>query len=560
MLDYLHVKNLALIEETEVSFYPGLNILTGETGAGKSLLLGSVNLALGAKAGADIIRSGAEFALVELSFSVHHPKVRQALAELDIYPEDGEVLISRKIMRNRSISRINGENVTVALLKKAAGLLLDIHGQHEHQSLLYPARQLDILDEYAGESLAGPLQETREAYRSFTALEKELAGYTLSESDREREKSFLQFEMDEIENAGLYEGEEEELEAAYRRMNHARSIAEALGTVHALTGYEDGAGDRVGRALQELSGVLAFDDSLKDLYDSLADAEGMLSEVNRQASDYLENFSFSEEDFRNTENRLDEIRRLMTRYGSTVGKIFESLEERKARMAFLENYEEQLAGLNRKKGEAEDRLKKASADLSRVRKAAAKRLSAGIAAQLAELNFNRVAFDIAFSEKESYSPSGTDGVEFLISTNPGEDMRPLAKVASGGELSRIMLAIKTLLAEEDETEALIFDEIDSGISGRTAQMVSEKMAAIGRNHQVICITHLAQIAAMADTHFLIEKKVENDRTVTDITVLDGEQSVEELARILGGAKITDAVRKSAEEMKKLALDVKKSIG
>ena len=558
MLEYLHVKNLALIEETEVTFYPGLNILTGETGAGKSLLLGGVNLALGAKASPDSIRQGAESALVELVFSVHHPSVCDALAEMDIYPEDGEVIISRKIMKNKSVSRINGENVSVSLLKKAAGLLLDIHGQHEHQSLLYPDRQLAILDEYAKASLSESKAETAEAYKAWTAAKKELSGYDMDEKEREREKAFLQFEIGEIESAGLYEGEEEELEAAYRKMSNARSILEALGQVHELTGYDEGAGELIGRAIQQLSGIVQYDESLSELYSALSDVESLLNDANRTAADYLDDFTFSEEEFRQTEQRLDEVRRLESRYGSTVEKIFGYLEKQKERLAFLQNYEEKLVQLEQDLARAGKQLETAAGKLSEGRKKAAETLSAGITAQLSELNFNRVAFEIAFSRKDTCTAGGYDAVEFLISTNPGEALRPLAKVASGGELSRIMLAIKTLLAENDETETLIFDEIDAGISGRTAQMVSEKMAAIGRTHQVLCITHLAQIASMADTHFLIEKHVENERTVTDIKTLDPEESVGELARILSGSRITESVLENAREMKQLAEEYKAS--
>ncbi|MEE1114815.1 MAG: DNA repair protein RecN, partial [Eubacterium sp.] len=356
----------------------------------------------------------------------------------------------------------------------------------------------------------------------------------------------------EIEDAALQSGEEEELEKNYRLMSNSRKIAEVLGEVHRLTGYEDGAGDLVGRASREILQVSDLDESLGGMAASLADIDGLLNDFNREAADFLDSFSFSEEEFYETEKRLDLINTLKAKYGRTTEDVLAYLEEQKAKLEALDHFDEQKALVETRFREAEEALEKASEKLSAKRRAAAEDLSTQIIEGLKELNFLSVDFTIAFERTSQYNKNGFDAIEFLISTNPGESVKPLSKVVSGGELSRIMLAIKTILADRDETETLIFDEIDTGISGRTAQKVSEKMARIGHGHQVLCITHLAQIAAMADRHFVISKQVENGSTTSRIHPLKEEESVEELARILGGAEITDAVVGNAKEMKQLA--------
>ena len=556
MLAGLYVKNLALIDEAEVSFEPGLNILTGETGAGKSVLLGSVNLALGQKFSKEMMREGADTALVELVFQIDSPGLEEQLKALGIEPEDGQLIFTRKIRNGRSINRINGEACTVAQFRKAAALLLDIHGQHEHQSLLYPENQLAIIDAYDRET-TGPLtEETAASYRTYRSLKKELESYQLDEQAREREIAFLAFEIDEIDRAALFEGEEEELEKQYRKMSNSRRIAEALDLVYRLTGSGEGAGDQISRALRELSGVSAFDDEIAELEQTLSDTESVLSDFNHAVSAYLSGFTFSEEAFRETEERLDLIHHLQSKYGKTIADINAYREEKAARLDTLQNFAVRKKELEKELASAEKKLRGISEQLTEARKNSAVHLAQAVRSELSELNFFSNEFEIRFEKTEQYGANGNDRVTWLISTNPGEPLKPLAGIASGGELSRIMLAIRTIMADRGGTETLIFDEIDSGISGRTAQMVSEKMARIAGSHQVICITHLAQIAAMADAHFLIEKCVEGGTTSTHIRMLDEEDSVEELSRILGGAKITEATRKSALEMKQLAKKMK----
>lgn len=552
MLVNLHVKNLALIDEIEVDFAEGLNILTGETGAGKSIIIGSISLALGGKMSRDMIRENAPFALVELVFSVNNPKILEELKKQDIFAEDGQIIITRKITGNRSISKINGEACTVAQIREAAGKLLDIHGQHEHQSLLYPAKQLEILDEYGKDNLADNSQKVKEAYRRYKKLQEELAEYQMDEEQRKREISFLEFEIQEITDADLKNGEDGELEQRYRKLINGKKILENAAQVYQMCAADNGCSDLLGRSLYQMTQVAEYDDTLAPLCSVLSDAEALLNDFNRELSGYMDNFSYSEEEFHETEERLDWINHLKMKYGQSIELILIQLEEKEKQLARLLDFETEKARLMTEYNIEEKKLSEACRELSEKRKEEALKLELNITEGLRDLNFADVRFKVNFSEKEHFSAEGTDSVEYLIATNPGEALKPLAKVVSGGELSRIMLAIKTLLADKDETETLIFDEIDTGISGRTAQKVSEKMAVIGRNHQVLCITHLPQIAAMADSHYLIEKKVTNMETTTRIRRIGQEASIEEIARILGGAKITSTVLESAREMKDLA--------
>lgn len=554
MLSSLHVKNLALIQEAEVEFGPGLNILTGETGAGKSILIGSINLALGKKLSREMIREGADSALVELVFDTENPKVEQALKEMEIESLHGQVLIVRKITGSRSISKINGETCTTAQVRRIASLLLDIHGQHEHQSLLYTDRQLEILDAYGKEEIDPLRARVREAFRQWKELRDSLKEYELDEDARMREISFLEFEIREIDDAQLRDGEDETLEQAYRKMSNARNIVQALAAVRAMTGDGEGqsAGEQIGRAVRELSQIAGMDESLQQMQSSLLTIDDLLNDFNRELAGYMEEFTFSEEEFYETEKRLDEINRLKAKYGDSIPAIRRYQEEKQEKLEKMLHFEEQKEKLQKEEEKARQTLEECSQELSGIRCKYAGRLSESIEEGLKDLNFLHVIFQIQFGRTAQYTENGFDTIEFRISTNPGEPVKALAKVVSGGELSRIMLAIKTILADRDETESLIFDEIDTGISGRTAQMVSEKMAQIGRRHQVLCITHLPQIAAMADQHFEIRKDVVDQDTVTRIYALDEESSVRELARMLGGSKITDSVLANAEEMKELA--------
>lgn len=555
MLTHLHVKNLALIREAEIDFTEGLNILTGETGAGKSIVIGSVSLALGGKVSRELVRPGAEYGLAELVFFVNQEKQKKKLQELGIEPEEGQVIISRKILDGRSINKINGETVTVSQLKEVAALLIDIHGQHEHQSLLQKKKHLEILDEFAKEELEPVKEEIARTYLKWKKLRQQLAEAQMDEESRLRELSLLEFETDEIEKAELTEGEDEALERRYRRMTNARKLLEAAGSAYSLTGYEEGsgAGAAIGRAVRELQGVLSFDEEgLSVLAGQLSDIDGLLNDFNREMSDYLSSLEFDEGEFIQAEERLNQLNYLKSRYGHTIHEIMAYQQKQAERLEVLMDYDRHLQDLENRLKQAEQELQVLCRTAREIRKRHAEKLCGKIREHLLDLNFLNVEFEMQFEELAEFTAQGQDSVEFLISTNPGEPLRPLMKVASGGELSRIMLAIKTVLADRDEIDAVIFDEIDVGISGRTAQKVSEKMMLIGRTRQVICITHLAQIAAMADSHYRIEKTVVQGETRTQIRRLNETESEEELARILGGAEITDAVLKNAQEMRELA--------
>ena len=548
MLLNLQVKNLALIEKAEVSFSEGLNILTGETGAGKSIIIGSVNMALGGKTSRDMIRQGADYAYVELVFSVDDPVKRKRLEELDLdLPEDGTIIISKKIMPTRSLSKINDETVTTGRLKEITSLLIDIHGQHEHQSLLYKSKHLQILDAYA-RSQTQPLKEKISVnYHQYQEVLKALEEMNQDQESRLREADFLRYEIEELENADLKEGEEEELTSSYRRLSHAQKIMEYLSSA-----YQAIDGEQIGRALHDVTQAAEYDEAVAGIRDQLFDAESILSDVVRDISGYMDQFSFDEEAFVQMEKRLDLIHNLQAKYGSTVREIMEKLEEKRKRLDDLENFDLIKDQKEKEREKTEEKLEQLCTELSKVRQSAAKILTEKIRQGLEDLNFIDVAFEMEFRRLEQYTASGFDEAEFMISTNPGMPVRPLGMVASGGELSRIMLAIKAVLADTDDIPTLIFDEIDTGISGRTAQKVSEKLSYIARNHQVICITHLPQIAAMADTHFEIAKSAAAGSTTTTIHPLCGDEMVKELARLLGGAKITDAVYDNAREMKVLA--------
>ncbi len=517
MLESLHVKNLALIDEAEVDFGRGLNILTGETGAGKSIIIGSINLALGAKADKEYIRTGAEYALVELVFSLNEAQ-QKVLSDMELpLEEDGTLILQRKVMPARSVCRINGESVSMSQLKLLSGYLLDMYGQHEHQSLLRVSRHRELLDGYAGSRMEEKKNRQRLLYREYRQLQEEFETNCLDESGRAREMDLLSFEVNEIQAASLIPGEDEQLENIFRKMSNARRIRESVYIAHALTGYEEEgcAGEALGRAIRELRGVSGYDGELEQLLSQLMDLDGLLGDFNRSAADYMESLEFDEEEFAKTQERLDILNHLKNKYGASIEEILSLLEEKQQRLLQLESYETYRNELEEKLRKEEEQMLFLCQEISALRTKAAAKLSKKLTSAMVDLNFIDVDFSIEVTPQEDkISEDGYDKIEFLISTNPGETKKPLQQVASGGELSRIMLAFKSVLADEDGTDTLIFDEIDTGISGKTAWKVAEKLGRLSGNHQIICITHLPQIAAMADSHYLIEKKVKKERTVT----------------------------------------------
>ena len=562
MLQSLHVKNLALIEETEVEFGPGLNILTGETGAGKSVLIGSVNLALGGKFDKDMLHRGADYCLVELVFQAEDPKVSEKLSQLDIpEEEDGTIIISRRMQPGRSVCKINGETVTARQIRELSELLIDIHGQHEHQSLLHKKKHMEILDDYCGEPFREPAARVSSLYQECRDLRQQIEDESIDEEAKAREQALLEFELQEIEEAGLIPGEDEELEQQYRRMVNSKKITENLAESYQLTGSDadSGAGSALSRALRALRSVTMYDDGLVQLEEQLSEIDSLLADYNRDVAEYLDDLEFDEEDFMRVEDRLNTINHMKGKYGKSIEDILAYGDRCSQKLEKLADYDAYMERLHSRLGEAQEALEDACEVLSRIRRENAAELTIRLEEALVNLNFLSVEFDIAVRPGQNITALGYDDVEFMISTNPGESLKPLAQVASGGELSRVMLAIKTVLAGRDSIDTLIFDEIDTGISGRTAWKVSEQLDVAAHDHQVICITHLPQIAAMADVHFVIEKSSTDEATITDIRKTDEEESLKELARLLGSDALTDAALINAREMKELAAGHKKSL-
>lgn len=553
----LHVKNFAIIDEIDVCFNDHLNILTGETGAGKSIILGSINIALGGKVNKEIIRKGAEYALVELVFQIDDVHTKEALKELDIDVQDQQIIISRKIMNGRVVNKINGENVPAIMLKKVAELLLDIHGQHEHQSLLYKTKHLSIVDQYGKTEIKPLKQELGYIYRQYQEVIREIESTTISEDQKLREISFLEYEINEIESANLKKEEDLRLQEEYKRLANANTISESLSSIYDMTAQSSSSiSENVSRAIRLIQRVTEFDKTMEQFSSQLMDLDAVVSDFNRDISAYMSDLEYDPMEFHRIEERLNLINNLKAKYGDSIEEVLQYLEKAQEKLDKYAAYDEYLIKLEKQKSELEEQLEHISGKISKIREGCAKELQEKITEALLDLNFMNVNFQIAQRRLLRYTEQGYDEIEFLISTNVGEDVKALGKVASGGELSRIMLAIKSVLADQDAVDTLIFDEIDVGVSGRTAQKVSERMAVIAKKHQILCITHLPQIASMADSHYIIEKTQDGYRTSTNIYPLGKEQSVEELARMLGGVEITETVLKNAKEMKELAKKTK----
>ena len=555
MLKNIHVKSFALIDEVEINLASGLNVLTGETGAGKSIIIDAVNFALGQRVSKDVVRDDAEYALSELVFEINDDKTKERLNQFDIPIDDNEVLIQRKITNGKSTARINGETVTLSTLKLIAAGLIDIHGQHDNQSLLSKTSQQNLLDTILSDELKELLIRMKDTYVN---LNNKISEYEqLNTKEAEKEIAFLQYELNEIDSASLHEGEDEALESDYKKMNNSKRIADLVSGAHRITGYDsEGAGSLIGRALSMIRQASSIDDDAKDLELILNDIDGLLNDFNRSIADYEMSLDFSDEDYKNTEDRLNLINSLKNKYGKSIKEILDKRDEFEDELNRLLNADEYKSALLSEITSLKKEAYKLCKEISAIRKKGAKKLSGEIADALLDLNFLDSQFEIKVtSDEENMKQSGYDDIEFFISTNPGEALKPLNQVASGGEMSRIMLAIKSVCAN-DSTATLIFDEIDTGISGRTAQKVSEKMSRIAKEHQVIVVTHLPQIAAMADTHFEISKSVNNGRTITSIETLSEEGKIKELARMLGGVTITDKVLENAKDMKKQADEIK----
>lgn len=563
MLVHLHVQNLALIDEVEVDFGSHLNILTGETGAGKSIIIDSINSALGAKTSRDIIRKGCDYALIELLFHITDTKVIKIIQSFDIpMDEAGELLITRKISDNgRSIYKINGQSATALMIKEIANYLIDIHGQHEHQSLLHKSKHLEILDQFCGEQIEEFKYKLNEVYVQYNKMQQKLKEGSMDSEQRGREISFLEFECNEIATANLEKDEDISLGQRYKILSNTRQITNVLSQAYELTGNftqdKMSATDAVGKATKLIKQIDGFDPNILSIKEQFENIDALLNDVNRELVSYMDSLVFDDAELSKVEERLNLINSLKSKYGHSIEDILNYYDKNQLKLEELKNYETYQENLIAEIKALEKEMTIYCESMTRIREMKSYEIAKKIREALIDLNFLDVQFEIVRRPLNGFTKLGWDDIEFMISTNPGESVKPLSKVASGGELSRIMLAIKSILASSDKIESLIFDEIDVGISGRTAQKVSEKMAVIANHHQVICITHLPQIAAMADHHFLIEKSTDYQTTNTNIRSLKNNEMVEEIARLLSGVEITDSVLHSAKEMKDLANEVKK---
>ncbi len=554
MLESISVKNLALIKESRIELGKGLNILTGETGAGKSIILGSIRLALGERAGRDVIRTGAEYALIELTFISDKKEVIECMKELDLPTEpDGSIYISRRLMEGRSVAKCNGETISGRDLKRLAALLIDIHGQNDTKDLLDVRNYRDILDEYGPENLQDMKEAMCRDYSEYKRLRDELDAAGDAEGNKEKEIALARFELEEIEGACLKIGEDEELEERYRVMKNMDRIAESLSKASQALDRDQGAVAMIGSALRELNSVAGYDTGVSDIAVRLSTAEDMMDGLLRDIGRYADDMEFSEAEFRETENRLDTINHLKNKYGDSIEAVLKYGQDRAEYLDKMDNMEAYISELTMKTEAARKKAYDTASNLHDIRVATAKDMCVDLSERLKALSFDNVSLDIPIEKDDDHiNALGYDEVDILVSFNLGEPLKSLSKVASGGELSRFMLALKEATAGKDAVETLVFDEIDAGISGKTAWNVSGSMKELSRSHQVIAITHLPQIAARADEHYLIEKRTEGDSTITDIRELAKEEKVEEIARLLSGGELTQAGIENARELIKSA--------
>lgn len=541
MLIELHIKNLALIKKADIYFKEGLSVLSGETGAGKSILIDSINLALGAKANKDIIRVGENEGFVELIFTLDE-KRKEKLKAMDISFEDDILILTRKISTSRSVCRINDETVTLGKLREITDTLIDIHGQHEHQSLLSASNNLVLLDSFCPKELIKLKSELSNDYGELKKINQRIQE-GIDERLRKREIDILDFEINEIKYAKIKENEEEELEQVFKKGKNISKINDVL--VELLSELEN---ESIGNNIRDVSDIASLDNSLNVVVSNLNTIEDLISETIHYTNRYLDSLEYNEREYDKVIERLDNIRHIKSKYSNDYHKIQELLKEKENRLSFLKDFGEEVVLLRKNAAKLEESILEKCTLISAMRKEVAVTLTERIKEELEDLNFLGVEFEIRFTKKDKISRDGYDAVDFLISTNPGQPIKPLQMVASGGELSRIMLALKTVFASSDDIQTLIFDEIDTGISGKTAVKVGEKLMNISKGRQVLCISHLPQIAVMADQNLFISKSTDGKTTQTNIDLLDKEGKIKEIARLIGGNNLTEGVLKTAREM------------
>ena len=554
MLEHLHIKNVALIRESEISFGEGLNILTGETGAGKSMVIDSLQFALGGRAGKDFLRHGEKMASVEAIFAVQSRSLQEKLEENGIEPEeDGSVLITRTLSETgKSVCRVNGSPVTVGMLKEFAEDLIDIYGPHEHQSLLNPSKHIRLLDRFCGAGFGDAMEEYKKSFLALKEIDKQLEALMGDESRREQRMDILSFQKEEIEAASLKLGEEEELLEQKKRLGSMEKLMRLTGESLALL-YDGNdrmpsACDLLGDALAKLQEAAEYDSTLTSFADALEDAYAAVEDTARELKREAEKQENDPAALEEIEERLQVIYKLKRKYGGTVEAVLAFYDKVAEELDFLANSNEKAAEWMAAKEKEQKKLAAYAETLTARRKDTAEQVAEQIEKALQDMEMKGARFHIQIDEKTDWTADGKDKVEFLISANAGEGLKPLSKIASGGEMSRVMLALKTVLVDADDIGTFIFDEIDTGVSGRTARKVGEKMRFLGKKRQILCITHLPQIAAMADSHFLFEKESNGAETTTKVTPLSEEGSVGEVARLMGGSDVTETTLAAAREL------------
>ena len=547
MLELLHIENIAIIEAADIEFAPGFNALTGETGAGKSIVIDSLSAVLGQRTSRELIRTGAEKAFVSAAFSGTAPELTE---ELGIQPEaDGTLLLQREIQTDgKNVCRVNGRPVTVGQLRALGARLLNIHGQHDGQQLLDEEQHIVYLDSFGRvESLAITYAEK---YKNFTDIRRQIGALQMDEAEKARRVDTLQYQIEELRRAKLTPGEEEELTARRGMLRNAEKFLDAVaGADYALNGDDSGGGalSALRQAQDALGGVRHLDDAFGQLYERLGEAYSEVYDIAATVEDKRSELDVSPGELDRVESLMDLLYRLKKKYGATVEDMLDYQARCEAELAQIEDAGDMLVRLEQALSKAEKEARQAAQALSDARKAAADRLTAQILTELQQLDMGKIRFAVDFAEKPLDS-DGMDTVRFLMSANVGEELRPIHKIASGGELARIMLAMKNVLSEQDHVGTMVFDEVDTGVSGRAAQKVAEKMARISRRNQVLCVTHLPQLAAMADTHFSVEKGERGGRTYTEVRRLDREQRRRELARLTGGSHVSQTMLDGAEEL------------
>ena len=568
MLRELHIKNVAVIEEATVSFDNGFQVLTGETGAGKSILIDSINMALGERASRDIIRSGEDFAQVDITFEVEDDKTVDEIAELGVDIDDGIILISRRISADgKSKCNLNGRLMPLNIVKEVGEKLINIHGQNDNQSILSPKSHIFFVDEYAeNDSIKC---EYKEQYKKVKNIQTEIDELKTDESEKERLVELLSFQVGEIDEAKLKAGEEEELSERRDFLANAEKIAESAGgAYYNIHGGDEngGAYDELMSAVKKLENIRDYDGKISEYCDTLSSVLADVEDVMYELRSYMDGINYSEKELDSVETRLSLISSLKRKYGSTIEEILEFAENGRNRLNAIESSDERLEELSKELLKEKGVLTDLADKLTRSRVDASLKLQEAIMIELSELDMQKIRFSVSIAPlydaggEIRFTSNGCDDVEFLISANPGEELKPLSKIASGGEMSRIMLAIKSVLSDSDRVETMIFDEIDTGVSGRAAQKIAEKIGKLSKKRQILCITHLAQIAAMADYQYLIEKSSDDESTRTTVRCVEADERISELARIIGGVMVTDTTIDAAREMLSLAEAYKKSVG